>query len=185
MIDEFQKEPVLLDAIKAELNRSTRPGRYLLAGSTRYDALPVTAQALTGRAHILPVWPLSQAELSGTPRQGASTGALDVLLHRRRGVTIRCGSGTGAPETAPRCTACSSAATAESSGVEVKASSRVDGADARGLRGLADRLPDTWAGGAVLPPGYAGIHPGPQPIPARGTRIRPVGTDVACRTRSR
>ncbi|MGH3934589.1 MAG: ATP-binding protein [Pseudonocardiaceae bacterium] len=92
VIDEFQKEPVLLDAIKAELNRSTRPGQYLLAGSTRYDALPVAAQALTGRAHILPVWPLSQAELSEAELsetqfsvkqwQGAGRGALDVLLHR-------------------------------------------------------------------------------------------------------
>ncbi len=86
VIDEFQKEPVLLDAIKAELNRSTRPGRYLLAGSTRYDALPVAAQALTGRAHILPVWPLSQAELSeselsGAQWQGSGRGALDIVLH--------------------------------------------------------------------------------------------------------
>ncbi|MGH3928608.1 MAG: ATP-binding protein [Pseudonocardiaceae bacterium] len=77
VIDEFQKEPLLLDAIKAELNRSTVPGRYLLAGSTRYDALPVAAQALTGRAHILPVWPLSQGEW-----RGSEYGFLDTLLHR-------------------------------------------------------------------------------------------------------
>src|SRR5258705_7125285 len=34
LIDEFQHVPELLDAIKAELNRDLRPGRFVLAGST-------------------------------------------------------------------------------------------------------------------------------------------------------
>jgi predicted AAA+ superfamily ATPase len=51
MIDEFQHVPEVLDAIKAELNRDTRPGRFLLTGSTRYSTLPQTAQSLTGRDH--------------------------------------------------------------------------------------------------------------------------------------
>lgn len=33
--DEFQKAPIVLDAIKAELNRDLRPGRFLITGSTR------------------------------------------------------------------------------------------------------------------------------------------------------
>ena len=65
-IDEYQKAPIVLDAIKAELNRDGRPGRFVLAGSTRHDSLPTTAQALTGRLHRLHVYPLSQGELSGT-----------------------------------------------------------------------------------------------------------------------
>ncbi len=36
LIDEFQHVPEILDAIKAELNRDTRPGRFVLTGSTRY-----------------------------------------------------------------------------------------------------------------------------------------------------
>jgi hypothetical protein len=36
------------DAIKAELNRDTRPGRFVLTGSTRYTVLPQAAQSLTG-----------------------------------------------------------------------------------------------------------------------------------------
>src|SRR5262249_58161109 len=40
VIDEFQHVPELLDAIKAELNRDLRPGRFVLAGSTRYSTLP-------------------------------------------------------------------------------------------------------------------------------------------------
>lgn len=64
-IDEYQHVPLVLDAIKAELNRDGRPGRFILTGSARHDALPVAAQALTGRLHRLPVYPLSQGEISG------------------------------------------------------------------------------------------------------------------------
>lgn len=65
LIDEFQHVPDVLDAIKAELNTDTRPGRFVLTGSTRYTLLPRAAQSLTGRAHIINVLPLSQGELDG------------------------------------------------------------------------------------------------------------------------
>jgi hypothetical protein len=65
LIDGFQHAPELLDAIKAELNQDTRPGRFVLTGSTRYTLLPQAAQSLTGRAHVLNVLPLSQGELHG------------------------------------------------------------------------------------------------------------------------
>ncbi|MFO7544422.1 MAG: ATP-binding protein [Trueperaceae bacterium] len=65
LIDEYQKVPVVLDAIKAELNQSSAPGQFVLTGSTRYDALPTIAQALTGRLHRLTAHPLTQAELEG------------------------------------------------------------------------------------------------------------------------
>lgn len=64
-IDEFQKVPLVLDAVKARLNRSTEAGAFLLTGSTRYDALPLAAQSLTGRLHVLTILPLSQGELAG------------------------------------------------------------------------------------------------------------------------
>jgi predicted AAA+ superfamily ATPase len=63
LIDEYQHVPELLDAIKAQLNRDLRPGRYILAGSTRYVTLPEAAQTLTGRVDIIPVLPLSQGEI--------------------------------------------------------------------------------------------------------------------------
>ncbi|HSZ70090.1 MAG TPA: ATP-binding protein [Solirubrobacteraceae bacterium] len=69
LIDEFQHVPVLLDAIKAELNRDGAPGRFVLTGSTRYATLPAAAQALTGRAHRVDVLPLSQGEIAGA-REG-------------------------------------------------------------------------------------------------------------------
>jgi uncharacterized protein len=65
-IDEYQRVPEILDAIKARLNRDgTRPGLAVITGSTRQDALPRTAQALTGRLHSLTILPLSQGELMG------------------------------------------------------------------------------------------------------------------------
>jgi predicted AAA+ superfamily ATPase len=67
LIDEYQHVPELLDAIKAQLNRDLRPGRYALAGSTRYAAVPAAAQVLTGRVDIIPVLPLAQGEIDGTP----------------------------------------------------------------------------------------------------------------------
>jgi predicted AAA+ superfamily ATPase len=66
LIDEYQRVPELLDAIKAQLNRDLRPGRYVLAGSTRYATMPDAGQALTGRVDIIPVLPLSQGEIDGT-----------------------------------------------------------------------------------------------------------------------
>lgn len=63
-IDEYQHVPLVLDAIKAELNRDGRPGRFVLTGSSRHESLPVAAQALTGRLHRLPVSPLSQGEIA-------------------------------------------------------------------------------------------------------------------------
>jgi uncharacterized protein len=65
-LDEYQHAPELLDALKARLNREgSLPGTAVLTGSTRQDALPRTAQALTGRLHSLTIWPLSQGEISG------------------------------------------------------------------------------------------------------------------------
>ncbi len=68
-IDEYQKAPIILDHIKSSLNRLTRPGRFVLTGSTRHDALPQAAQALTGRLSRLALFPFAQAELNGVEPQ--------------------------------------------------------------------------------------------------------------------
>ncbi len=64
-VDEYQRVPLILDAIKAELNRDGSPGRFVLTGSARHETLPAAAQALTGRLHRLPILPLSQGEIAG------------------------------------------------------------------------------------------------------------------------
>lgn len=66
MIDEYQRVPALLDAIKARLNRETRPGMFIIAGSASYDSLPQGTQALTGRLQRLPVLPLTQTEIDAS-----------------------------------------------------------------------------------------------------------------------
>lgn len=66
VIDEFQRVPDLLAAIKSELNRDWRPGRFVLAGSARHEAVPELADYLTGRVDLLPLWPFAMAELAGT-----------------------------------------------------------------------------------------------------------------------
>lgn len=62
-VDEYQRAPIVLDAIKAELNRRTSPGRFVLTGSAQHQALPDSSQALTGRLDRLQVLPLSQGEI--------------------------------------------------------------------------------------------------------------------------
>lgn len=63
LIDEYQKVPVILDAIKAELNQNSGPGQFALSGSASFDTLPRLAQSLTGRLHLLTLYPLAQSEL--------------------------------------------------------------------------------------------------------------------------
>ena len=62
-IDEYQHVPELLSAIKAELNRDGSSGQFVITGSTRHDALPQMAEALTGRLYRLTVYPFSQGEI--------------------------------------------------------------------------------------------------------------------------
>ena len=65
-VDEYQRVPDILDSIKARLNKEGSPaGVAVITGSTRQDALPMTAQALTGRIHSRIIWPMSQGEMSG------------------------------------------------------------------------------------------------------------------------
>jgi predicted AAA+ superfamily ATPase len=66
LIDEYQKVPKILDAIKAELNQETRPGRFVLTGSIRNESLPQNTQTLTGRVHRMVISPLTQGEIDGT-----------------------------------------------------------------------------------------------------------------------
>jgi len=63
IIDEIQRVPDLLLAIKAAVDRERTPGRFLLTGSTNVLALPKLADSLAGRMEIETLWPLSQGEI--------------------------------------------------------------------------------------------------------------------------
>ena len=65
VIDEIQKAPRLLPAIKVAIDNDRRPGRFLLTGSANVLALPRVSESLAGRMEVATLWPLSQGELLG------------------------------------------------------------------------------------------------------------------------
>ncbi|MGW8157672.1 MAG: ATP-binding protein [Desulfoprunum sp.] len=66
VIDEIQRAPDLFLAIKADVDRNRKPGRYLLTGSANVLLLPRLSESLAGRMEIFTLWPLSQGEFAGT-----------------------------------------------------------------------------------------------------------------------
>jgi predicted AAA+ superfamily ATPase len=65
VIDEVQRAPDLMLAIKERLDRSNERGQFLLAGSANILTLPTIADALPGRVDYVRMWPFSQGELAG------------------------------------------------------------------------------------------------------------------------
>jgi uncharacterized protein len=62
-IDEVQRAPELLRAIKRTVDEDRRPGRFLLTGSADLLALPRVSESLAGRMEVITMLPLAQAEL--------------------------------------------------------------------------------------------------------------------------
>lgn len=75
VIDEIQRAPGLLLAIKKSIDEDRRPGRFLLTGSANLMALPTVADSLAGRMETLSLLPLSQSEICGV-----STNWLDSVF---------------------------------------------------------------------------------------------------------
>lgn len=67
IIDEVQRAPQLLLALKLVIDQDRRPGRFLLTGSANLMALPQIADSLAGRIALHTLLPLSQSELQGRP----------------------------------------------------------------------------------------------------------------------
>ncbi len=65
VIDEIQRVPGLLLAIKQRLDSNPARGQFLLTGSANILTLPAVADALPGRVEYVNLWPFSQGELSG------------------------------------------------------------------------------------------------------------------------
>jgi len=63
IIDEVQRVPELLRAIKRSVDDDRRPGRFLLTGSANVLALPQVSESLAGRMEVVSLLPLSQAEI--------------------------------------------------------------------------------------------------------------------------
>src|SRR5712692_3910487 len=65
VLDEIQKAPALLPAIKLAVDRRRTAGRFLLTGSADVLSHPRVSESLAGRVEVLTLWPLSQGELVG------------------------------------------------------------------------------------------------------------------------
>ncbi len=65
IIDEIQRAPDLLLAIKKTIDEDYRPGRFLLTGSANVLTLPRIADSLAGRMETIRMLPLARAEIAG------------------------------------------------------------------------------------------------------------------------
>ena len=65
IVDEVQRAPSRLLAIKQSIDEDYRPGRFLLTGSADVQTLPRTADSLAGRMETLELLPLARAEVEG------------------------------------------------------------------------------------------------------------------------
>ncbi len=72
VIDEIQRAPNLLLAIKKAVDENRTPGRFLLTGSANLMALPSIADSLAGRMETLVLLPLAQCEIAPQPEASAS-----------------------------------------------------------------------------------------------------------------
>ena len=65
IIDEIQRAPELLLAIKRSVDEDYRPGRFLLTGSANVMTLPKVEDSLAGRIETIQMLPLARAEIEG------------------------------------------------------------------------------------------------------------------------
>lgn len=65
VVDEIQRVPDMLLAIKKTVDEDYRPGRFLLTGSANVLTLPRVADSLAGRMETIRMLPLARAEISG------------------------------------------------------------------------------------------------------------------------
>lgn len=64
-IDEVQRSPDLLFAIKRAVDRERAPGRFILTGSANLLLMERVSESLAGRAVYLQLWPLTRREQLG------------------------------------------------------------------------------------------------------------------------
>ena len=64
VIDEVQRVPELITAIKKVVDEDTRYGQYLLTGSVNLQTLPTVKESLAGRVKKIRLRPLTQGEIA-------------------------------------------------------------------------------------------------------------------------
>lgn len=69
-LDEVQREPTLLRAVKRAIDRDRKPGQFLLTGSANLLLMRQVSESLAGRASYLTLWPMTRREQRGLGRCG-------------------------------------------------------------------------------------------------------------------
>ncbi|MFT3875638.1 MAG: ATP-binding protein [Propioniciclava sp.] len=100
VIDELQRVPELVIAMKAAVDRDKRPGQFLVTGSANLLDLAATHESLAGRAESVELHSFSQGELSGIRSSfidatfaGRSFTGFESALTRRDYIDRACAGG--------------------------------------------------------------------------------------------
>jgi predicted AAA+ superfamily ATPase len=86
IIDEVQRAPELLLAVKLNVDLNQNPGRFLLTGSANIQSLPGVTESLAGRVRKIRLRPLAQGEIYGkAPRfiSNAYLGKFIPFAHKK------------------------------------------------------------------------------------------------------
>ena len=62
IIDEVQRAPEVLLAVKQSVDEDPRPGRFLLTGSANLLTIRTVHESLAGRVEVVPLYPLGRSE---------------------------------------------------------------------------------------------------------------------------
>ena len=69
-LDEVQREPDLLHAVKRAIDQQRQPGKFLITGSANLLLMRQVSESLAGRASYLTLWPMTRREQLGLGRGG-------------------------------------------------------------------------------------------------------------------
>jgi len=76
-IDEVQKAPFLLSAIKQIVDKKRKPGQFLITGSANITMLPSISETLAGRIVFVEMFPFTIGEI--LPERKETPGFMDIL----------------------------------------------------------------------------------------------------------
>lgn len=86
-IDEVQREPDLIVAIKSVVDRQKQRGQFVLTGSANLLMMKRVGDSLSGRAYYLRLWPMTRREQLGTGQTGDWDRFFDHSVERWLDVT--------------------------------------------------------------------------------------------------
>src|SRR5215510_8783930 len=95
-LDEVQREPELLRAVKRGIARRRPPGQFLLTGSANLLLMRQVSESLAGRASYLTLWPMTRREQQGLGRCGLWDELLGARAEDWRALAYRGGFPTPA-----------------------------------------------------------------------------------------